>query len=108
MKDEVKKEGWCPSVCPITHRPFFMWIEHPSEGIVPTYGGPFDSYTIPEPEIEGDFDDFHKIEYLCYRYDHDAGYWVDGCENPGIRVIDDQVLFNYISDLAPSANQTKR
>ncbi|WP_261986136.1 hypothetical protein [Escherichia fergusonii] len=36
---------WRPDICPITGRVFFMWIEHPTLGNVPTYGGPLDSYT---------------------------------------------------------------
>lgn len=36
------KRSW-PDKCPITRRDFFMEIDG-----VPTYGGPFDSYTIPE------------------------------------------------------------
>ncbi|NNQ96646.1 hypothetical protein GBT11_25205 [Escherichia coli] len=49
------RNQWRPDICPITGRAFFMWIEHPTLGNVPTYGGPLDSYTIPtkdgEPEI---------------------------------------------------------
>lgn len=56
--------------CPITHRPFFMNLEHPEMGEVPTFGGPFDSYTIPEVDDDGDL--------RCERYDHDAGSWIEG------------------------------
>lgn len=60
-------------VCPITGRKFFMIVEHPDLGDVPTYGGPYDSYTIPV-----------KIEnadgYHCERFDHDEGAWIDGGE----------------------------
>ena len=38
------KSNW-PDKCPITRRDFFMEIDG-----VPTYGGPYDSYTIPEME----------------------------------------------------------
>lgn len=63
---------WCPDPCPITGRPFFMWLDHPDDGYVPTYGGPFDSYTIPERDInDGD------RGYTVHRYDHDEGAWVD-------------------------------
>ncbi|HCW2781102.1 TPA: ead/Ea22-like family protein, partial [Escherichia coli] len=41
------RNQWRPDICPITGRAFFMWIEHPTLGNVPTYGGPLDSYTIP-------------------------------------------------------------
>ncbi len=58
--------------CPITGRPFFMNLEHPEMGEVPTFGGPFDSYTIPEVDDDGGLS--------CERYDHDAGHWIEGCE----------------------------
>lgn len=63
-----------PSRCPITGDAFFMLIEHPVHGVVPTYGGAFDSYTIPERE-EGPDEGF-----LRQRFDHDAGTWIDGFE----------------------------
>lgn len=34
------RNQWRPDICPITGRAFFMWIEHPTLGNVPTYGGP--------------------------------------------------------------------
>ncbi|ECV7800124.1 ead/Ea22-like family protein [Salmonella enterica] len=71
---------WKPDVCPITGRKFFMWIEHETLGYVPTYGGPFDSYTIPTRDSSG--------EYSCERYDHDVGGWVEG-ETIGLYLIDD-------------------
>ncbi|EPY9768785.1 hypothetical protein ACXH7K_001757 [Klebsiella variicola] len=71
---------WKPDVCPITGRRFFMWIEHPELGYVPTYGGPYDSYTIPTRDSDG--------EFSCERYDHDVGGWVDG-ECVGAYLIDD-------------------
>ena len=71
---------WKPDVCPITGRRFFMWIEHPQMGMVPTYGGPFDSYTIPTRDSDG--------EFSCERYDHDFGGWVDD-ECVGVYLIDD-------------------
>ncbi|GEM_PF-2272291 len=71
---------WKPDVCPITGRKFFMWIEHPELGYVPTYGGPYDSYTIPTRDSDG--------EFSCERYDHDVGGWVDG-ECVGAYLIDD-------------------
>ncbi|EBT6049873.1 ead/Ea22-like family protein [Salmonella enterica] len=71
---------WKPDVCPITGRKFFMWIEHETLGYVPTYGGPFDSYTIPTRDSSG--------EFSCERYDHDIGGWVDG-EFIGLYLIDD-------------------
>lgn len=71
---------WKPDVCPINGRKFFMWIEHEKLGYVPTYGGPFDSYTIPTRDSSG--------EFSCERYDHDIGGWVDG-EFIGLYLIDD-------------------
>ncbi len=72
----VKREQilWCPDVCPLTGRPFFMWIDGE-----PTYGGPFDSYTIPTRDAEG--------EYSCRRYDHDDGAWKDWTEGLAIKVV---------------------
>ncbi|MGF3470025.1 hypothetical protein ACQV3N_29850, partial [Klebsiella pneumoniae] len=71
---------WKPDVCPITGRRFFLWIEHPEFGYVPTYGGPYDSYTIPTRDSDG--------EFSCERYDHDFGGWVEG-ECVGAYLIDD-------------------
>lgn len=59
--------------CPITGRPFFMNIEHDELGCVPTYGGPFDSYTIPALVRDGS-------ELRSERYDHEAGRWIEGGE----------------------------
>jgi predicted Zn-ribbon and HTH transcriptional regulator len=70
--------------CPITGRPFFMEIEHPERGLVPTYGGPFDSYTIPEVDDDR--------EFVCERYDHDEGAWVDGCEGTGFYLAREEEL----------------
>ncbi|WP_228725761.1 ead/Ea22-like family protein [Klebsiella sp. RHBSTW-00465] len=83
--DKVQRAGivnnqWKPDVCPITGRRFFLWIEHPELGYVPTYGGPYDSYTIPTRDSDG--------EFSCERYDHDFGGWVDG-ECVGAYLIDD-------------------
>ncbi|HHR3735673.1 TPA: ead/Ea22-like family protein [Salmonella enterica] len=71
---------WKPEVCPVTGRQFFMWIEHPALGYVPTYGGPFDSYTIPTRDSDG--------EFSCERYDHDFGGWREG-ECIGLYLTDD-------------------
>ncbi len=77
----AKSAQWRPEICPITRRPFFMWIEHPSDGMVPTYGGPLDSYTIPTLDSDG--------EFCCERFDHDEGCWVDS-ECVGVRLTNDQ------------------
>lgn len=72
-----------PEKCPITNRPFFMWIEHHETGeMVPTYGGPYDSYTLPERDADG---------FVCERYDHDEGRWVTECvESVGLKLVGDQ------------------
>ena len=75
------RNQWRPDICPITGRAFFMWIEHPTLGNVPTYGGPLDSYTIPTKDGDG--------EFSCERYDHDFGGWVES-ECPGLYLIDDK------------------
>ncbi|RAU43945.1 hypothetical protein DBY68_019275 [Pseudocitrobacter sp. RIT415] len=72
---------WKPEFCPITGRRFFMWIEHPELGNVPTYGGPFDSYTIPTKDSNGEFN--------CERYDHDSGDWADS-EYVGVQIVSDE------------------
>lgn len=82
--NEQHKTNW-PDKCPITRRDFFMEIDG-----VPTYGGPYDSYTIPEmlgtPEQP-----WHERELFVRRFDHDEGCWVDD-EVISQRVIHDGVL----------------
>src|SRR5580698_6926788 len=56
-----------PEKCPITGLPFFMNIEHPELGMIATYGGPFDSYTIPTA------DDDDEGCFRSERYDHEMG-----------------------------------
>lgn len=62
-------DAWKPERCPITGRPFFLWLDHPDLGCVPTYGGAYDSYTLAEKDDNG--------EYFVHRYDHDEGAWVE-------------------------------
>lgn len=78
--------AWCPDVCPITGLPFFMWIEHHETGQnVPTYGGPYDSYTIPVRDKDG--------SYYRERYDHDRGGWLtDEVEDVGVQIVSDQAF----------------
>ena len=83
-------ESLYPNKCPITRRDFFMVIEHPEKGIVPTYGGPYDSYTIPEMGGEA-HENFHDRELSHSRYDHDVGGWVDDEVIP-LRVIHEKFL----------------
>lgn len=80
-----------PTKCPITHRDFFMVLEHPELGLLPTYGGPFDSYTIPEME-GAPTDEIHERGLFVHRYDHDRGHWVDD-ESINLRVIDESALY---------------
>jgi hypothetical protein len=73
--------------CPITGRPYFMHIEHPDLGEVPTYGGPFDSYTTPAvDDSDGD------RELRCERYDHDRGEWIEGGEPSGLYLVTEAQL----------------
>lgn len=78
--------AWRPDVCPITGLPFFMWIEHHETGqMVPTYGGPYDSYTIPVRHEDG--------SYCRERYDHDNGWWVtDEIDDVGVKIVSDQAF----------------
>lgn len=91
-------EGTVPPVCPITNRPFFMIIKDEQGIPQATYGGPFDSYTIPEIEDYGKGTPLHERSMTCRRYDHDAGAWVEGCETIGIKLIDEQVLIQSYDD----------
>lgn len=81
-----------PAQCPITRRGFFMVLEHPDLGMVPTYGGPYDSYTIPEMTGQAD-QPWHKRELFVRRYDHDVGGWVEDEFIP-MRVISEEALFD--------------
>lgn len=80
----INELAWCPDVCPLTGLPFFMWIDHHTQVVtVPTYGGPYVSYTIPVKDADGDF--------CRERYDHDEGCWdMDAVENIGIQIVSDQ------------------
>lgn len=89
---------WKPEVCPVTLRPFFLWIESPGGEMVPTYGGPYDSYTIPVANKDG--------EFSCERFDHDEGAWVDDiCLN--VRLIDDQLEILTDAALAEIRNEAR-
>lgn len=93
-----KPVAWRPDHDPVTGREFFLWIEHPTLGYVPTYGGPYDSYTLPERDSDG--------EFVVHRYDHDEGAWVDD-EVLSYQVVDDWLPSNqveldqYVKDNAP-------
>lgn len=90
----AQPERWRPEACPITGLPFFMWIEHHETGqLVPTYGGPYDSYTIPVKQQDG--------SYCRERYDHDNGWWVtDEIDDVGVQIVSDQL---YVSEHDPAA-----
>lgn len=94
-----------PEKCPITGRPFFMTLDHPELGSVPTYGGPYDSYTIPAPEGEPT-DPWHERELRSERYDHDAGWWVEGGEPIPLRIVHEDVLFKLQEDAEAAAAPT--
>jgi len=85
VTEQSSHSDWAPQACPITGRPFFMWIEHHQTGrMVPTYGGPYDSYTLPVRDGDG---------FVCERFDHDQGGWLIDClEDVGVRLVDDQSL----------------
>lgn len=82
-----------PEICPFTGRVFWGNIEHPELGVVATYGGPYDTYTLPQRDAD-------DASYYVYRFDHDAGAWVDGVEDIGVAVVDDQL---YTSEEDPAA-----
>lgn len=66
-----------PQTCPITGLPFFTLEKNPDgEGYVPTYGGPFMSYTIPELSEDS------ESGYQWREYDHDRGDWGDRWDVP--------------------------
>lgn len=92
MSEQITK--W-PDKCPITRRDFFMEIDG-----VPTYGGPYDSYTIPEMSGEAN-QPFHERELFVRRYDHDRGGWVEDEFIP-LRVIHEDVLMELEEAAQPS------
>lgn len=83
---QVKSEGVLKNPtfveCPITRRPYFMDLEHPERGIVPTFGGPFDSYTIPEPDED--------CQLRSERFDHDRGEWIEGGEPLDLWIVEEE------------------
>lgn len=82
--------------CPITGRLFFMNMHHDELGYVATYGGPFDSYTIPALDDDGS-------ELRCERYDHDAGHWVEGGENVA-DILTEDCKRSWIADMRAAAD----
>lgn len=55
--------------CPITSRPFFMFIKDDYGGWAPTFGGPKDSFTIPIEDEDGN--------WVTTRYSHDNDHWAE-------------------------------
>lgn len=66
-----------PDQCPITGRKYFADMTYPELGLVPTFGGPFDSYTIPVPVQDDEFSE--AKEFRCLHFDHDRGAWGEDC-----------------------------
>ncbi|MCE5988492.1 hypothetical protein LVV83_15780 [Pseudomonas sp. LM20] len=81
MPKSKQAAPWCPDECPITGRKFFMWIERAEGGQVPTYGGPYDSFTLAQRDEQGTF--------WCDRFDHDEDCWTDSI-HIDLRLIDNQ------------------
>jgi hypothetical protein len=70
-----------------------MMIEHPEYGELATYGGVFDSYTIPRRSAkDGD------LQFERLRYCHDRGEWV-GWEAMPFQVITDEQSYEIADTL---------
>lgn len=83
--------------CPITRRELFMVIDGNA-----TYGGPFDSYTIPYMEGEPN-EQWHERDLVVERFDHDAGTWADD-ETIPFRIVSEEHLFD-LEEQIEKANQ---
>ncbi|GEM_PF-1021857 len=90
-----------PAKCPVTGLPYFMHLEHPELGVIPTFGGPYDSYSIPHAEGSPD-EPWHQRELVSHRYCHDRGHWVDDEFIP-LRIIHEDVLSELQDSAAPIA-----
>ena len=79
--DEKGKTEGFPDRCPVTGMDAMLAMKHPEKGWVMTYGGPYDSYTIPE--IDEDTppeklpDGGTVVTYYQEHYDHDMGGWAE-------------------------------
>lgn len=88
LESHLKERVNWPDKCPITRRDFFMEIDG-----IPTYGGPYDSYTIPEMDGKPT-DEWHERELFVRRYDHDEGGWLIGeVEVIPLRIINEDYLY---------------
>jgi hypothetical protein len=99
---DKEAKSLCPDKCPITGLPLFMFIEHPKRGWVPTYGGPYVSYTIPERD--SDESDEKHVRFVRESYDHDYGEWMtedNGIESLDVVLITEDTLI----DLEDAAKQ---
>lgn len=65
LHPESQRKG-APEFCPVTGRQYWGHVTHPELGSVATYGGPFDTYTIPACDGE---------EVTVHRYDQDRAEW---------------------------------
>lgn len=92
-RQRVANSSRHPDVCPVTGREFFMVIEAENGDMVATYGGPYDSYTIPawDPDDK---------EFRSERYDHDRGEWVEGGEPYPFELIHSERLIAMEQQLA--------
>ncbi|WP_054074782.1 hypothetical protein [Comamonas testosteroni] len=97
-----------PKKCPITGRPYFMHLHHPEHGLIPTFGGPYDSYSMPYAEGEPT-DPWHERELSVHRYDHDRGHWVED-ESIPLRIIFEEALLELqeAAEAAPQAQADAR
>lgn len=59
-----------PEICPMTGWEQWGQVEHPHEGWLMTYGGPYNTYTIPKLDREG-------LVFERYNFCQDAGNWSD-------------------------------
>lgn len=87
--------------CPVTGRDFFMTIQGEDGKWYDTYGGPFDSYTIPKWNGEDQ-------EFRSDRYDHDADCWVDGGEPYPFILVDESEQNERIEKLEDLAAENTR
>ena len=95
-----------PEKCPVTGREYWGTMEHSDKGIIPLYGGPFDSYTIPEMMGEPS-QQWHERELVCEHYDHDAGCWKDPEIIP-LRIVNEQYLFELEKEKAELLEKLKQ
>lgn len=95
------QQGERPSglpACPITGKKFWGNIDHPTLGLVATYGGPFDTYTIPSLCDDN--------ELRSERFDQDAGHWIEGGEPIGW--FDDEQPAAPVQQITLTGNQLRQ